>query len=76
MKTDAVKLELLEWLATTNDEGVLRALQFFKKSSDQPDWFDTLTPEQLSRVEEGIEDYKKGRTTKSKKVWEKYGKKG
>jgi hypothetical protein len=76
MKSQAIKLELLEWLATTNDEGVLKALMFFKKSADQPDWFDTLTPEQLSRVEEGIADYKKGRTVKSKDVWAKYGKKG
>jgi hypothetical protein len=76
MKSSAVKLELLEWLAATNDEGTLQALTLFKKSADQPDWFETLTPEQLSRVEEGIADYKKGRTVKSKKVWEKYGKKG
>ncbi len=76
MKTDAMKLELFEWLAKTKDEGVLAAMLFLKKSSELPDWFDGLTPEQKSRVEQGIEDYKKGRTVKSKDVWKKYGRKG
>jgi phage terminase large subunit GpA-like protein len=76
MKSDAVKLELIEWLAKVDDEGLLKALMLLKKSSQEPDWFDTLTPEQALRVEQGIEDYKKGRTVKSKKVWEKYEKKG
>lgn len=76
MKSDAVKLELIEWLAGLEDENALKHLLRFKKSTEEQDWFDVLTPEQASRVEEGIEDYKKGRTVKSKQVWQKYGRKG
>lgn len=76
MKTDAMKLELFEWLATTKDEGVLSAMLLLKKSSDLPDWFDNFSPEQKAKVEQGITDYKNGRTVKSKDVWKKYGRKG
>lgn len=76
MKTDAIKLELFEWLAKTKDEGMLAAMLQLKKSAELPDWFDSFTTEQKAIVEQGIEDYKKGRTTKSKDVWKKYGRKG
>ncbi len=76
MKTDAIKLELIEWLTGLDNEGLLKSLLQYKQTTQEKDWFDTLTPEQLSRVEQGIEDYKKGRTVKSKDVWKKYGRKG
>ncbi|HTF05790.1 MAG TPA: hypothetical protein VK826_17300 [Bacteroidia bacterium] len=76
MKSDAIKLELIEWITQVEDEATLKALMLFKKSTEGEDWFDTLTPEQALRVEQGIEACKKGRTIKSKKVWEKYGMKG
>ena len=76
MKTDAVKLELIEWMARIEDEGVLKALVLFKKSTQESDWADDLSAEQLLKVEEGMEDIKKGRTITSKKLWQKYGRKG
>jgi hypothetical protein len=76
MKSDATKLELIEWLAKVDDDGILAALMLFKKANQTSDWADNLTREQHLKVEEGREDLKKGRVVKNSKVWEKYGRKG
>lgn len=75
MKTDAIKLELIEWMARVTDEGVLKALVHFKNAS-QHDWADDLMPGQLEKIGQGMEDIRKGRTISNKKLWQKYGRKG
>lgn len=75
MKSDAIKLELIEWLTKMDDEGVLAAMMLFKKANQTLDWADDLTPEQTLRVEEGLQAIKKGKTISRKKVWQKYGRK-
>ncbi|HET6990367.1 MAG TPA: hypothetical protein VFJ43_03540 [Bacteroidia bacterium] len=75
MKSEATKLELIEWLAKTDDKGILSSILFLKKSAETLDWADQLTIDQKNRVEEGLEDIKAGRTITSDKVWAKYGRK-
>jgi hypothetical protein len=75
MKTDALKLELIQWLATLEDKQILQSLFFYKKINGDTDWWDNLTEEQLKDVEKGLKDIKAGNTKDSKSVWEKYGRK-
>lgn len=75
MKTEAVKLELIQWLSGINDEDVLASILRFKKNVQKYDWADDLTPSQVKQIEEGLEDIRKGRTIPSKEVWKKYGRK-
>jgi hypothetical protein len=75
MKSDAAKLELLEWLAGTNDEGIIASLMWFKKSTSAPDWADALSDDQLQQINEGLEDIKQGKLISRKKLWQKYGRK-
>lgn len=75
MKSDAIKLELLEWLAGTNDEGILASLMLLKKSTSTPDWADALSKDQLAQINEGLDDIKNGRIISRKKLWQKYGRK-
>lgn len=75
MKSDAAKLELIEWLARLEDKGILSSLLQFKKANESLDWADDLSPIQRNLVEEGLEDIKAGRTVTRDKVWAKYGRK-
>lgn len=75
MKTEAVKLELIQWLSNLNDKEVLASMLQFKKNVQKYDWADDLSPEQIKQIEEGLEDIRKGRTVPSKEVWKRYGRK-
>ena len=73
MKADTLKLELIQWLSSLEDKQVLQSLFFFKNIQQKTDWWDELTEEQLTKINKGIEDIKKGRTISSKDIWKKYG---
>ena len=75
MKTDALKLELIEWLSRTSDEGLLKAIQHFKNSNAKMDWANQLTDEQRQAIQQGLDDIKNGKTVSREKVWAKYGRK-
>ncbi|MFZ1666801.1 MAG: hypothetical protein WBO28_14170 [Flavobacteriales bacterium] len=73
MSTDAMKLELIQWLSQLEDKGLLNSLFQIKKSNETADWFDELTVEQRAAIAEGEEDLKAGRVTSSEDLWKKYG---
>jgi hypothetical protein len=75
MKTEAVKLELIQWLASLEDKQILQSLFFYKKINKDTDWWDNLTEEQMASIKKGMEDVKQGRTKRSAEVWKKYGRK-
>ena len=73
MKTDALKLELIQWLSALQDKQIIQSLFFYKNIQQKTDWWDELTEEQLKKINKGIEDIKQGRTVSSKDIWSKYG---
>ena len=75
MKTDTLKLELIQWLMALEDKQILQSLFFYKNIQKKTDWWDDLSKEQLQEIEKGINDIKKGRTVSSAQVWQKYGRK-
>lgn len=73
MSTDAMKLELIEWLTKLNDPGVIASLLNWKKASEAEDWYTTLSTEQKASIDRGLADAAAGRTIPSEEVWKRYG---
>jgi predicted transcriptional regulator len=73
MSSEAMKLELIQWLSKLDDKGLLSSLLRFKKANEAADWYDELTAEQRAAIAEGEADIKAGRVRSSKEVWKKYG---
>jgi len=75
MKTESIKIELVEWLSKLNDMNLLTSLWQIKKASEEGDWNDHLTKEQIESVMAGFEDLNQGRTLSSQEFWLTYGRK-
>ena len=73
MKSEHLKLELIQWLTSIEDKQILQSLFRFKNMQENTDWWDTLSDDQLKEIEKGIDDVKKGKTISNKSVWQKYG---
>jgi len=75
MKTETIKLELIQWLASLEDKQLLQSLFFYKNIQKKTDWWDDLTKEQLNEINKGIKNIKEGKTVSSSSVWQRYGRK-
>lgn len=75
MKAESIKIELIEWLAGLDDQSLLTSLLQFKKASEQGDWADNLTPDQLESLQRGLQDMKNKNVISSQTFWSSYGKK-
>ena len=72
MKTENLKLEIIEWVAKLGNKNTLASLINLKKAAEE-DWFEQLTEKQKKNLKEGISDHKEGRTLTSKEFWANYG---
>ena len=74
MGHEALKLELIEWLAHLDDDDTIIYLKIVKDSSETgSDWWQDLTDEQKAGIERGLEDIDAGRVTPHDQVKDKYG---
>lgn len=73
ISTDAMKLELIEWLARLKDPGVLGSLLQWKKANETADWYTDLTVAQKASIDRGLSQAASGKTVPSTEVWEQYG---
>ena len=74
MRTDAIKLELIEWLTKLNDFDTLNYLKIIKESrKDNKDWWFDLTNEQITGIERGLRDIDSGNVTPHSEIANKYG---
>jgi hypothetical protein len=74
MGHDAIKLELIEWLTTLDDEETIEYLKIVKESrSENQDWWDNLTEEQKKGIGRGLKDIDEGRVVPHEKIRLKYG---
>lgn len=63
MGHEAIKLELIEWLAKLKDIETLNYLKTVKDASrDNQDWWDDLTDQQKRGIQRGLNDIDEGRT--------------
>lgn len=74
MKQEAIKLELIEWLAKLNDSDTI---QYFKKIKDarskHQDWWNDLPEQQKKGILRGLEDIDDGHTIPHEEVKTRYG---
>lgn len=73
MGLEAIKLELIEWLASLEDEETIAYLKVVKDSKAENDWWKDLTAEQRSGIEKGLKDVDEGRTTPHEEVKKRFG---
>jgi hypothetical protein len=74
MKADAIKLELIEWLAKLDNVETINYLKVVKDSvSNKSDWWYDLSPLEKEGIERGLNDIKNGRTVSHEEVKAKYG---
>ncbi|MCO5937054.1 hypothetical protein NAF17_16030 [Mucilaginibacter sp. RB4R14] len=65
------KLGLIAWIEQLSDSNMLAFLQSLKDSKSETDWWDTLTPDQIRHIDEGISDADNGRVISSDAMWKK-----
>jgi hypothetical protein len=74
MANEAIKLELIEWLAHLDDDATIKYLKVVKDSRiKKSDWWDDLTEEQILGIQRGLRDIDEGRVTPHDQVKKKYG---
>lgn len=74
MGHEAIKLELIQWLTTLDDNVTLDYLKIVKDSNDTAsDWWHDLSAEQKSGIERGLKDIDADRVHSHKEIKLKYG---
>jgi uncharacterized protein YjgD (DUF1641 family) len=69
MKAESIRNELMEWLSSLDDKGILTSLLQFKKSAEAGDWSDNLTKEQIASLQKGLTDLEQGNLMTSTEFW-------
>jgi len=73
MDIQAEKLRLIEWLAGLNDTKVFSEFITLKKAKEA-DWWDEISAEERSEIEEGLAQADRGELVPHKEVMAKYQK--
>jgi len=74
MGQEAIKLELIQWLANLEDDETIDYLKVVKDSNEtQKDWWHNLTDEQKSGIARGLKDVDEGRVYTHNDIIIKYG---
>jgi len=74
MGHDAIKLELIEWLAKLKDPDTIKYLKVVKDSTTEDhDWWDDLSEDQKKGIERGLNDIAQGKTLSHDVVKSRYG---
>jgi hypothetical protein len=74
MRLEAIKLELIEWLAKLEDNETIKYLKIVKDSkNNKNDWWNDLTEEQKRGIQKGLKDIEEGRVFSHEEVSRKYG---
>lgn len=74
MGHEAIKLEIIEWLAKLDDSETIEYLKIVKDSRTiDNDWWDDLSDAQKDGIERGLDEIKRGRTISHEDVKRRYG---
>jgi predicted transcriptional regulator len=73
MGHDAIKLELIEWLAKLENDSTIQFLKIIKDTDSREDWWDELTEDQKQGIQRGLKDIEEGRLVPHDEVRLKYG---
>ncbi|SHN32513.1 hypothetical protein SAMN04488057_12058 [Cyclobacterium lianum] len=73
MDIQTEKLRLIEWIAGLNDTEILKEFITLKKRKEV-DWWDGISAEERSEIEEGLAQADRGEVVTHEKAMEKYKK--
>ncbi|MDP2058300.1 MAG: hypothetical protein U1C58_12165 [Flavobacteriaceae bacterium] len=74
MGYEAIKLEIIEWLAKLDDSETIEYLKIVKDSRTiDNDWWDDLADAQKDGIERGLDEIKRGHTISHEDVKRRYG---
>jgi predicted transcriptional regulator len=73
MDIQAEKLNLIKWLADINEPAVIKRFVALKKKQ-QSDWWDQISTEEKTEIEEGLTQADKGELVSHQEVMAKYQK--
>ena len=74
MSSEAVKLELIEWLTKLDDDDTLQYLKVVKDLKDNnTDWWNDLPDEHKQGIQRGLSDIDNGKVVPHDEVVKKYG---
>lgn len=68
------KLDLIQWLSGLEDISIIQKIMDLRKHEDQ-DWWNSLSVDEKTSIEKGIEDAESGKLTShssAKKLYEKW----
>ena len=70
-KFNSAREELIRWIGSIKDVGLLNLLNSIRMSATEPDedWWDSLTEEERQNIESGIKDLNEGKTMSSSDFW-------
>lgn len=74
MNIENIKIELIQWLTTLDDENALKDLISIRDNSNK-DWWETISSEEKKSIQNGLKDIKDGKLTphsEARKVYEEY----
>ncbi|MBK7637517.1 MAG: hypothetical protein IPJ13_26930 [Saprospiraceae bacterium] len=67
------KLELIQWLSTLEDKAIIEKL-IRLRNQENTDWWDSISDEEKTSIEKGLDDIEKNNLTPHDKVRKAYEK--
>lgn len=74
MNIENIKIELIQWLTTLEDENALKDLISIRNKYNK-DWWESISNEEKTSIKNGMKDVKEGKLTphsEARKVYEEY----
>lgn len=74
MNIEKEKLDIIRWVTTLNDETSIERLKMLKDNPSLTDWWNDISDDEKSAIEEGLADIKAGRLKSHEEVRKLYEK--
>lgn len=72
MNIETRKVSLISWISHLNDEEMISKIESLQKN--EPDWWDLISDEEKSEIEQGLAEIERGETKSHEEVMSKYKK--
>lgn len=63
------KLDLIDWINQLSDKNTIELLDNLKSATSKDDWWDELSDNEQIKLQNGINDIKKGNVNSSAQFW-------
>jgi hypothetical protein len=63
------KLDLIDWINQLSDKNTIELLDNLKSATSKDDWWDELSDNEQKKLQNGMNDIKKGNVISSAQFW-------